>query len=125
VILAALAMLLVYAAVTVTSSVLGTLESLPPSAVQPYLLSAGLAAAVAALYGLRAYKGAKRLFALQKQIHATRLGLRGEQAVAEALNSHEVTGLGYFTFHDVPCDNGGNIGWRVVAFADASLWFTR
>ncbi len=47
-------------------------------------------------------------------IRNCRLGLRGEQAVAEVLASSTVTAAGYVTFHDVPGDGAWNVDHLVV-----------
>lgn len=53
-----------------------------------------------------------RLLTLTKKLRDLRLGLRGEQAVAEALQ--EVAGLGYRAFHDIPAGKTWNIDHVVV-----------
>ncbi len=49
------------------------------------------------------------LVTMQLTARQYRLGLRGEQAVGEALNSPEVIRAGYRSFHDVPGDGKWNI----------------
>lgn len=51
---------------------------------------------------------------LQEQLRSYRFGLRGEQAVAEALASPALAAAGYVTFHDVAVENAGNIDHVVV-----------
>lgn len=55
---------------------------------------------------------AYRAFGLITELRNVRLGLRGEQAVAEAL--HETADAGYRIFHDLPEDQLGNIDHVVV-----------
>ena len=51
---------------------------------------------------------------LQKEVRNCRFGLRGEQAVAEALGNGAVAAAGYVSFHDVPGDGSWNIDHVVV-----------
>ena len=51
-------------------------------------------------------------FRKTKEAQNTRLGLRGEQAVAEAL--HELADVGYRTFHDLQPDGSWNIDHVIV-----------
>lgn len=67
------------------------------------LLFGLVAAALVGLHGLL------RLQKLFRQVRYCRLGLRGEQAVAEVLNSRKVRSAGYVVFHDVPTDGPGNV----------------
>ena len=46
----------------------------------------------------------RRILSLRRKIRNCRLGLLGEQAVAEALNDASVVNAGYRSFHDVPSD---------------------
>jgi len=55
-----------------------------------------------------------RLLQLTDEVRNCRLGLRGEQAVAEALSNQAVVAAGYMTFHDVPGDVAWNIDHVVV-----------
>jgi hypothetical protein len=111
---ATLAVVLIYPVVIAAASVMAAPEAFShPRALRPLLFGC-LFTAGAVLCGLWACKSVRRLRALKKEIHARRLGLRGEQAVAEALHSPEVAGRGYFSFHDVPCDGGGNIDHVVL-----------
>jgi len=55
-----------------------------------------------------------RLSQLNRELRACRLGLRGEQAVAETLNHRSVLEAGYTSFHDVPGDGNWNIDHVVV-----------
>ncbi|MBE7502283.1 MAG: NERD domain-containing protein [Verrucomicrobiales bacterium] len=55
-----------------------------------------------------------RLRSLLKEQRSYRLGLRGEQAVAEALASPGVTQPGYVAFHDVPGSGDWNVDHVVV-----------
>jgi len=48
------------------------------------------------------------------EIRNCRFGLRGEQAVAEALADTSVISAGYITFHDVPGDGAWNIDHVVI-----------
>lgn len=50
----------------------------------------------------------------QRSIRNFRFGLRGEQAVAEALADRTVVASGYFTFHDVPGEGAWNVDHIVV-----------
>lgn len=111
---AVLAFLLGYVVLVVASTALGAPEAFSHGPGLEYLVLAGCGAVGAVVCGKSAYKGVRRLFALKKEIDNKRLGLRGEQAVAEALHSPEVAGAGYFSFHDVPCDGGGNIDHVVL-----------
>lgn len=49
-----------------------------------------------------------------RQLRNYQFGLRGEQAVGEALNAPDVIRAGYRTFHDVPGDGKWNIDHVVV-----------
>lgn len=86
----------------------------------PELIGSGAAitAIVCSLIGLvcgrRAFLGMRELMRLRQQVRNCRLGLRGEQAVAEALHSFEVACAGYVSFHDVPKPNGGNLDHVVI-----------
>lgn len=55
-----------------------------------------------------------KVFQIQGKIRDYRFGLRGEQAVAEALGSSAVVAAGYVTFHDVPGDGPWNIDHVVI-----------
>jgi hypothetical protein len=78
------------------------------------MISSSFGLLLTVLCGVRAYQGTQRFLELRRDMERKRLGLRGEQAVAEALHSPEVAGAGYFTFHDVPSEAGGNIDHIVV-----------
>lgn len=56
----------------------------------------------------------RRVMQLRKLIRCSRLGMRGEQAVAESLYDHSVVAAGYRAFHDVPGDGAWNIDHVVV-----------
>lgn len=56
--------------------------------------------------------GFRKLRAILRQVYTFRMGLRGEQAVAEQLQ-HAVRN-GYHVFHDLPKDDGANIDHVVV-----------
>lgn len=66
---------------------------------------------------LWAIRSLVRLLQLRKEVRACRLGLRGEQAVAETLNSPSLIAAGYVTFHDVPGDGSWNVDHVVVGLA--------
>lgn len=55
-----------------------------------------------------------RLLKLHETIRTCRLGLRGEQAVAEVMTSQTLAGLGYRCFHDVHGDGRWNIDHVVI-----------
>lgn len=55
-----------------------------------------------------------RALKIDTEIRNCRFGLRGEQAVAEALSGSPVAAAGYVTFHDVPGDGPWNIDHVVV-----------
>lgn len=59
--------------------------------------------------GLIALHGVLRLHKLFHDIRSCQLGLRGEQAVGEALTSRKVSSAGYVVFHDIPTDGPGNV----------------
>ena len=68
--------------------------------------------AVVALLGL--VHGLTRASRFIDELWSCRLGLRGEQAVAEKLADPEVAKAGYVIFHDVPGDGAWNIDHVVV-----------
>lgn len=51
---------------------------------------------------------------LRRELRNLRFGLRGEQAVAEALSIPEIVAAGYLTFHDIPGDGDWNIDHVVI-----------
>jgi hypothetical protein len=59
-------------------------------------------------------RGFTRALAIDAEIRNYRFGLRGEQAVAEALSAQAVASAGYVTFHDVPGNGPWNIDHVVV-----------
>jgi hypothetical protein len=59
-------------------------------------------------------KSIAEAFSLQQEIRNCRFGLRGEQAVTEALTDGAVTAAGYTVFHDVPGDGPWNIDHVIV-----------
>lgn len=111
---ALLASALLFPSLLLLSQVGGAPELLSDNRVQLMTVGAVLGLLGAALCGYRAFTGGNELLALKREMHARRLGLRGEQAVAEALHSIEVAGAGYVSFHDVPKDGRGNIDHVVV-----------
>jgi hypothetical protein len=111
---ALLASLLLFPSLFLASQVVGAPELFSDNRVQWMTVGAVFGLFGAALCGYRAYAGGNELLALKKEMHARRLGLRGEQAVAEVLHSFEVAGAGYVSFHDVPKDGHGNIDHVVV-----------
>jgi hypothetical protein len=96
------------------SQVVSVPALLSDSLVRWMSIGAGFGLLGGALCGYQAFKGSNELLALKREIHARRLGLRGEQAVAEVLHSFEVAGAGYVSFHDVPKEGRGNIDHVVV-----------
>jgi hypothetical protein len=58
--------------------------------------------------------GFRKMFGIHEEIRCCSLGLRGEQAVAEALQHPEIVSAGYTSFHDVPGDGRWNIDHVVV-----------
>jgi membrane protein implicated in regulation of membrane protease activity len=61
-----------------------------------------------------AVRGLRRMLKTAEKLRACRLGLRGEQAVAEALNTGSLAAAGYMGFHDIPGDGDWNIDHVVV-----------
>jgi len=59
-------------------------------------------------------KSIAETFRLQQEIRNCHFGLRGEQAVTEALADGVVTAAGYTVFHDVPGDGPWNIDHVIV-----------
>lgn len=88
--------------------------SLTQIASQPhsYMLISVAALGLAATAWL--IKSAFQAFALQKEMRNCQFGLRGEQAVAEALANGAVAAAGYVSFHDVPGEGDWNIDHVVV-----------
>jgi hypothetical protein len=79
---------------------------------QSYMLLSLAALAVSALaWIIQSILQASRIHG---QIRNCRFGLRGEQAVAEALADGAVAAAGYVTFHDVPGDGAWNIDHIVI-----------
>jgi hypothetical protein len=77
-----------------------------------YILVSAAALAMTATAWL--IKSVIQAFSLQTKIRNCRFGLRGEQAVAEALNDSELAAAGYVAFHDVPGDGPWNIDHVVI-----------
>ena len=77
-----------------------------------YMLLAVSAFLIAATAWL--IKSLAEAFVLQKELRNCRFGLRGEQAVAEALNDRAVSTAGYIVFHDVPGDGQWNIDHVII-----------
>ena len=75
------------------------------------LLPALLMCLAAALWVIRCFLRVSRL---DEDIRNWRFGLRGEQAVAEKLNSRELASAGYAAFHDLPGDGNWNVDHVVV-----------
>ena len=99
---------------TILLRTLSNPQFLHNSLMECQIVGAGFGLLLAALCSVRAWQGANEVLELRADAERKRLGLRGEQAVAEALHSPEVAGKGYFTFHDVPSDVGGNIDHVVI-----------
>jgi hypothetical protein len=72
-----------------------------------YLLLSLAALIISALAWLIA--SLDQAFRWHREIRNCRFGLRGEQAVAEALTNREIAVAGYTIFHDVPGDGRWNI----------------
>jgi hypothetical protein len=62
---------------------------------------------------------------IEDQIRTWRLGMRGEQAVAEALADRTLAAAGYVAFHDVPGDGKWNIDHVVVGPAGVFVLETK
>lgn len=75
------------------------------------LISAACIGLAGLLWTVRSIAGAVQAF---NEIENCRFGLRGEQAVAEALAVPALATAGYVTFHDVPGDGAWNIDHVVV-----------
>jgi hypothetical protein len=105
---------LLFPSLLVVSQIFGAPELLDDTKMRCMAVGSMFGLLGAALCGYRAFTGGKDLLALKAEMHARRLGLRGEQAVAEVLHSVEVAGAGYASFHDVPKDGRGNIDHVVV-----------
>jgi len=77
-----------------------------------YLVHASLLLAMSTLAWLIA--SVARAFQYHRKIRNYQFGLRGEQAVAEALADARVISAGYVVFHDVPGDGPWNIDHVVI-----------
>ena len=108
------ATLLLVAAISVGAQIAAAPSTLQNPMVQGVALTSALALVGASGFGWFAYRYAKQMLTLRAKFRATKLGLRGEQAVAEALQSPLVVQSGYFSFHDLPKSGGGNIDHVVV-----------
>jgi len=111
---ALLAAVLILPPTLLVSHMVGAPEVLADRKVVWLAVAGAFSALGAVLCGYRAHSLVHELVALKKEMHARRLGLRGEQAVAEVLHSLDVAGAGYVSFHDVPKASGGNIDHVVV-----------
>jgi hypothetical protein len=70
------------------------------------LIPFAIAALAAAIFLFR------KLPSLMDETRSLRLGMRGEQAVAEKLADRELAAAGYVAFHDLQCERGEN-KWNV------------
>ncbi len=62
---------------------------------------------------------------LDDQMRTWRFGMRGEQAVAEALTNRSLAAAGYLVFHDIPGDGKWNIDHVVVGPAGVFVLETK
>jgi hypothetical protein len=62
---------------------------------------------------------------LEDQMRTWRFGMRGEQAVAEALTDRSLAAAGYVAFHDLPGDGKWNIDHVVVGPAGVFVLETK
>jgi hypothetical protein len=79
---------------------------------QAYVFYSVAALAIAAVAWL--IKSVVESFSIQKKIRNCQFGLRGEQAVAEALADRALAAAGYTVFHDILGDGSWNIDHVVV-----------
>jgi hypothetical protein len=100
---------MLYPVTALASVVAGAPEVLSDIKVRWIAVGAVLGFVATALSVYRAFLGFKEILTLKREMKNLRMGLRGEQAVAEILHCSDVAGAGYVSFHDVPKDGGGNI----------------
>jgi hypothetical protein len=96
----------------VSAGLLGTLLGWNAPAV--WIIGSAVVFVAFVIAGIVALFSAMRLY---REFHNVRLGLRGEQAVAETL--HEVADAGFRVFHDVP----GGENWNIDHVAIGSRGF--
>jgi len=100
----------VVAAILRRPALMGELQALPLRRISVFVFFALLTLAGLSL----ALSGLRRMLKTAEDLRACRLGLRGEQAVAEALNDRSLAAAGYTALHDVPGDGDWNIDHVVV-----------